>query len=344
MSNFTEAYQELYDSFAYKRKLNPEEDTIWSEADDKEFQRAYKKLLKDYGRIPLDERIATTKMDAEKEVLPIVKAIEITADIPEINEILIALKNEQGVEFVELGIEEDEMIVRVIKEDGGAISGPTSTESHIDTPEWTTPRKRRRKTIKTPVVFNGSYAPIMKSEGLTELRYTLSPWYVPDSLDAHGEWTDKDEVQQAFWKYLGQDNRDIRLQHNTDIIAGKWVEGCTWPYEMTTSVKHPEGDIEYTFPAGTPFLGIIWEPWAWDLIKEGKIRGLSIGGTAERLESDLIIEDSDYDPSGTISFAKMIKREKGKYVVYNEDGSRQFGTYGTKAEALSRLKEMEAYK
>lgn len=41
------------------------------------------------------------------------------------------------------------------------------------------------------------------------------------------------------------------------------------------------------FPANTVFLGVKWEPWAWQMIKEGKLRGYSIGGRAERLLADL---------------------------------------------------------
>jgi hypothetical protein len=35
------------------------------------------------------------------------------------------------------------------------------------------------------------------------------------------------------------------------------------------------------------FLGVKWKPWAWELVKGGKIRGYSIGGRAERLFVDL---------------------------------------------------------
>jgi len=41
------------------------------------------------------------------------------------------------------------------------------------------------------------------------------------------------------------------------------------------------------FPADTPFLGVVWEDWAWDLVKAGELRGYSIGGRARRVEADL---------------------------------------------------------
>jgi hypothetical protein len=43
----------------------------------------------------------------------------------------------------------------------------------------------------------------------------------------------------------------------------------------------------HTYPANTVFLGVIWEPWAWELIQAGKILGYSIGGKAERLYVDM---------------------------------------------------------
>jgi hypothetical protein len=276
------------------------------------------------------------QVNIEKEIMPIVKAIEITAEIPEINEILIDLY-ENEAEFVELGIVDGEIIVK-------QVTGPTVDSVHVDSiGEDEDEKKKKRKPV---IIVTGGYTPLGKAEGDTpvveEQRYTFSPWYVPDSVDAHGEWADKDEVQQAFWRYLALDDRDIRLQHNVDIVAGQWVEGATWPYEVTLPVKHPEGDIEYTFPAGTPFLGIIWEPWAWDLIKEGKIRGLSIGGTARRIEGDLGESDKEY--SREVSFAtKMIHEVHGKYVVFDDEMTRTFGVYDTEEEAESRLSEIERF-
>ena len=40
---------------------------------------------------------------------------------------------------------------------------------------------------------------------------------------------------------------------------------------------------------------------------------------------------------------KTIKREDGKYVVYNEAGTRKFGSYETRGEALERLKQIESF-
>ena len=122
----------------------------------------------------------------------------------------------------------------------------------------------------------------------TAKRFTLAPMYVPNQLDAHGEWTDPDELQKAAWEYVKSGNRDIRLQHNTEIVAGEWLEIMTMPYEVTFPMFKADGTSEdVTYPANTVFMGVQWRPWAWELVKSQKIRGLSIGGTAARIEADI---------------------------------------------------------
>jgi hypothetical protein len=124
-------------------------------------------------------------------------------------------------------------------------------------------------------------------------RFTLGPMYVPDFVDAHGEWTDADSLQQAVWDYVRSGDRGIRLQHNRDVVAGEWVECMAWPYPVTVPMVEPSSGEEYkvTYPANTVFLGTVWEPWAWELVKAGKLRGYSIGGRAERILADLPTEE-----------------------------------------------------
>lgn len=117
-----------------------------------------------------------------------------------------------------------------------------------------------------------------------EHRFTLGPWYIPNRYDAHGEWTDADELQKALWEYVKSGDRDIRLQHNKDIVAGEWLEAMSFPVPVTIGMNKAEGSQQVTYPSGTVFLGVQWKPWAWELVKEGKIRGFSIGGAAARIE------------------------------------------------------------
>jgi hypothetical protein len=126
------------------------------------------------------------------------------------------------------------------------------------------------------------------SKSVSEDRFTLGPMYIPNRLDAHAEWTDIDELQKAVWSYVQKGDRRIRLQHNRDKVAGEWVEVMTWPYEVEVPMMRKDAEpSSVAFPEGTVFLGVVWESWAWDMIKEGKIRGYSIGGKAERLYVDL---------------------------------------------------------
>ena len=127
---------------------------------------------------------------------------------------------------------------------------------------------------------------LSKAEG--EKRYTLGAMYIPDKIDAHGEWTDSDELQRAVWDYVKSGDRRIRLQHNRDVVAGEWVEVMAFPYELTVPIQTLSGiEVNHTYPANTVFLGVIWEPWAWELVQSGKILGYSIGGKAERLYVDM---------------------------------------------------------
>jgi hypothetical protein len=121
-----------------------------------------------------------------------------------------------------------------------------------------------------------------------ERRYTLAPWYPPNRLDAHGDWADTDGVEKAWYQYMNNASPDIYLQHNPDVLAGRRTDGVIWPFEVTLPLAKADGSVtEYTFPAGTPFLGVTWEPGAWELVQKGEIRGYSIGGKTNKLEVDL---------------------------------------------------------
>ena len=120
-----------------------------------------------------------------------------------------------------------------------------------------------------------------------EERYTLGPVYVPGRLDGHGEFIDADTLQKAIWDWVRSGDRTIYLQHS-EKAAGEMVEILTWPMPIQTSLSLPGEDVrKVEFPAETPFMGVVWESWAWDLVKAGQLRGYSIGGKARRVEADL---------------------------------------------------------
>ena len=137
-----------------------------------------------------------------------------------------------------------------------------------------------------PGAFSAS--PTLVSKAVAERRFTLGPMYVPGRLDAHAEWTDPDELQKAVWEYVRKGDRRIRLQHDRDVVAGEFVEIMAWPYEVDVPMMMKDASTRnMTFPANTVFLGVTWEPWAWELVKAGKVRGYSIGGRAQRMYVDL---------------------------------------------------------
>lgn len=135
---------------------------------------------------------------------------------------------------------------------------------------------------------DSAYRPFTKALEVEERRFTLGPWYIPNTADAHGDWTDPDTLQQALWDYVDAGYRGIHLQHMPDTVAGRWVELMTLPHETTWPVIDPNGTTtEHTYPEGTVLMGVIWDEWAWDLVKSGAITGYSIGGNAMMSDEQL---------------------------------------------------------
>jgi len=121
-------------------------------------------------------------------------------------------------------------------------------------------------------------------------RYTFAPLYIPDTLDAHGEHTDADTLQRAVWSLVRKGDLRLRLEHDTDVVVGEIVELVSWPFEVTAALTLPDGVTKTAatrFPAGTVFMGAVWEPWAWPLVTEGLVKGWSMGGRAKRVTVDL---------------------------------------------------------
>jgi hypothetical protein len=145
-----------------------------------------------------------------------------------------------------------------------------------------------------------------------EQRFTLGPLYVPDFMDAHGEWTDSHELQTAVWGWVRGGDRRIFLQHDTDVVAGEWVEVMTMPQPWTVNMLGPNGEPigEVTYPPNTVFLGVIWNEEAWELVKRGELRGYSIGGFSDRVFAELpedgIRDGVDMPRSEPVDLAKSI--------------------------------------
>lgn len=165
------------------------------------------------------------------------------------------------------------------------------------------------KAAKSRADEQGSIADkaTLVSKSIDERMFTLGPLYIPNATDAHAEWTDPDELQKAVWDYVKKGDRRIRLQHDRDIVAGEWLEIMAWPYDVEAPIMLKDAtESTMTFPANTVFLGVQWEPWAWQMIKEGKLRGYSIGGHAQRLLADL---PEEYVGKAQASFEDAVRIE-----------------------------------
>lgn len=151
---------------------------------------------------------------------------------------------------------------------------------------WIIPEDRITKSVET-VAFKSSSPTFMRKEAAR--RFTLGPLYVPDFMDAHGEWTDADELQAAVWKWVQSGNRTIYLQHDREVRAGEWVEVMTMPQPWKVNMMDGSGNAvgSVTYPAGTVFLGVIWDEPVWNQIVNGELRGYSIGGFSDRVLANL---------------------------------------------------------
>jgi len=117
-----------------------------------------------------------------------------------------------------------------------------------------------------------------------EKRLTLALLYSPDVIDLHGEYATADEIEKAVVAWNETGDRILRLQHQ-DATAGEVLSVFVWPSPYSADVFDHRGILKskHTFPAGTAFAWIRWSEAAWKLVKQGRIRGLSMGGMANRI-------------------------------------------------------------
>ena len=172
------------------------------------------------------------------------------------------------------------------------VAGYEGITDELEDRGWVPPFYDVTKDVKVEEIqesideSRSDYVTVEKAES----RYTLGPVYVPGLEDAHGETIDANDLQKAIWDWVRSGEREINLQH-TEKVAGEMVEILTLPFPMEAMLSVPgEGVTKHTFPKDTPFMGVIWEPWAWEMVKAGDLRGYSIGGLANRIEVELPAE------------------------------------------------------
>jgi hypothetical protein len=139
-----------------------------------------------------------------------------------------------------------------------------------------------------PMELNGPMPDLMMAADLlkanVEQRVTVAPLYVPGAADSHGDIAAVDELESAVAEYLAGGDMTINLQHVPEVSAGRCIGVMAWPYPVTAEMTTGDGTVRsVSLPAGTVYQAVKWNPWAWELVKTGKIRGMSLEGSALRV-------------------------------------------------------------
>jgi hypothetical protein len=114
--------------------------------------------------------------------------------------------------------------------------------------------------------------------------YKASPAGAP-VLDKHREFASGSTLYEGITRYLNESDRKLRLQHS-DRVIGVVEQAVAWPYEVRLPLHDHRGiqKATDTFPAGSVFAWVRFEPWAWEnLVLTGRLNGLSVGGSAKRI-------------------------------------------------------------
>jgi hypothetical protein len=135
---------------------------------------------------------------------------------------------------------------------------------------------------------------VLKSD--PERRYTLNVVYPADkadiskALDGHRDFASKAVVQEAAWNWM-RNYRRVGAFHTPEQAAAAggtlMQEGAAEPVESYIYqgpdwvIKAADGS-EQVIKAGDWLGGFIWSPEAWELVKSGKIGGVSVEGAARR--------------------------------------------------------------
>jgi hypothetical protein len=115
-----------------------------------------------------------------------------------------------------------------------------------------------------------------------ERRYTLTVAYPADradvavAADGHRDFASKAAVEEAAWNYLRKGGK-VGLHHADGTEgAGEVVESFIWPADDWAT------KAGYVVKQGDWLVGIVWDEPSWELVKAGKIGGVSMQGSARR--------------------------------------------------------------
>lgn len=139
--------------------------------------------------------------------------------------------------------------------------------------EATDAQKREAKLVQKAF----GQVPIVKAESTEDERYVLGIVLEPEVVDAHKDIYSAEEIRKAAYKFM-EEYRTIGLQHKYDVSESvKILESYIAPTDLTIG--------ETTVKKGTWMLAVrVNDGDLWDDIKEGRMTGFSIGGSAVRVE------------------------------------------------------------
>ena len=96
--------------------------------------------------------------------------------------------------------------------------------------------------------------------------------YAPNTVDAHGDWTDEKTLEKAAHQFM-LDYQKIDSMHNLEEGAGKVIESFIAPTDFVVNNE--------TITKGTWVIATQATDEVWERIKKGEITGYSLYGTAE---------------------------------------------------------------
>lgn len=135
---------------------------------------------------------------------------------------------------------------------------------------------------------------VEKSSFNNDKRYTFGPLYTPLEVDAHNEFVGRESLEKAMHAVLPRGINTINKQHRTgDKPIGHIVDWVVWPYEAEVELGMPGRDVrKCVLPAGTAYVGVVWDQAEWSAVKSGAISGYSLGGRAMRVQTGELLPPS----------------------------------------------------
>ena len=136
--------------------------------------------------------------------------------------------------------------------------------------------------VKGVAAWDGASLSGVLAKASDELQYTLVCVYPADkadvsvAADGHRDFASKAAVREAAWNFLRKGGK-VGLAHEDGTDgAGTIVESFLWPGDDWATKSG------YVVKEGDWMAGIVWDDPAWELVKAGKIGGVSMQGSAKR--------------------------------------------------------------